>query len=468
MHSNHLKISHVSMFKLLSKFFSCLVHGYLPSNMTFGVLLPLIKDKFEPEEDIQNYRPIISSSVILKLFEYCLKYKISKYVNICDKQHGFRPQHSTSTACLTLKEVVTKYNKRGSNVYAAFVDLSKAFDKINHYKLMDSLIDKGVPHFYVNILLYFYRNQLISTKHQNEMSSSWKIGNGVRQGGILSPFLFNIYVDGLIDNISRYRTGCFFGIKSCNIIAYADDMVLLSPSKSGLQKLLHIFGYKAKELNLTINTDKTVCMNFKVNNSSAIDPCLTLDGKVLRNVNKYKYLGFMIDEFLNNDLDIVRCRNKFYNEFNSILRKFSGVDHNVFMKLFESYCIGFYGSELWFNNKRCGVPLKQFGVGYHKAIKKIFGFKYWESNHKVCEMAGVKNFIQHLNWQKIRFVYRLLLRPPAFIDKCINYFMENAFIVKEVKVILLNAYDIESLLGNDIDAIKSRIFFKQHREPTLR
>ena len=77
-------------------------------------------------------------------------------------------------------------------------------------------------------------------------------------------------------------------------------------------------------------------------------------------------------------------------------------------------------------------------------------------------------FMHHVNWQKIRFVYRLLLKPPVIIEKCWYYFINNSFIVNEIKNILCDTYDVDALMDNDIDALKSRILFVQNNEPTMR
>ena len=106
-HSNHLKISSELLVELLSRLLSCFVtHGYTPHNMISGTINPTVKDRYGDLSSSDNYRPVMSSSVILKLFEYCLLKKISPYVKINDRKHRFRPNHSTGTACMFFKETV--------------------------------------------------------------------------------------------------------------------------------------------------------------------------------------------------------------------------------------------------------------------------------------------------------------------------------------------------------------------------
>ena len=132
-HSNHLKFCSESFSELLTLLFrSFIFHHYVPLNLIRGLITPTIKDRFGDLTSSNNYRPVMQSSVILKLFEYCLLKKISPYIELSDSQHGFRPNHSTTTACAVLKETVSNYHKPNSDVYACFIDISKAFDSVDH------------------------------------------------------------------------------------------------------------------------------------------------------------------------------------------------------------------------------------------------------------------------------------------------------------------------------------------------
>ena len=89
-------------------FFSFIVHNYIPVNMLSGVITSIIKDKLRNLGVSDNYRPVMSSSVFLKVLEYCILHKIEPNIKINDRQHGFRANHSTTTACLLLKETILK------------------------------------------------------------------------------------------------------------------------------------------------------------------------------------------------------------------------------------------------------------------------------------------------------------------------------------------------------------------------
>src|SRR5664279_3810981 len=87
----------------------------------------------------------------------------------------------------------------------------------------------------VTLLAFWYSNQEICVRWQNTMSNSFTVGNGIRQGGVLSPMLFARYIRDLVQGISTTGTGCNIGGVFYNILAYADDMVLLAPTWAALQ-----------------------------------------------------------------------------------------------------------------------------------------------------------------------------------------------------------------------------------------
>ncbi|CAF3775813.1 unnamed protein product [Rotaria socialis] len=336
-HAFHLVNAPDLIHSILSKFLnSCLLHGYLPPQITDGVINPLVKNKTGNLHDSANYRPIIGSSIFLKIYEYCYLRKIEGFLSFNDRQHGFRAKYSTGTAALTLKETVGDYINRGSNVYACFVDLSKAFDNVCHNILFKKLHDAGVPVKFCRSLLYLYSNQKIKVKFKNALSESWHIKRGVRQGGILSPLLFNCYVDQIITAISKKKVGCKLGLATSNIIAYADDLVLLSPSREGLQNLLNFAYTEISKLNLSVNEGKTSCMIFNSNKNNVNGAKFHWNGKGLSVVKTIKYLGFVITDDLSNKQDMTRARNCFYNSFNGILRSFSSLDPEAFFVLFRA------------------------------------------------------------------------------------------------------------------------------------
>ena len=124
-------------------------------------------------------------------------------------------------------------------MYSCFLDMSKAFEYVNHELLIAKLAGKGLPDDLVQIFKSVYAKTTVRVCVNGVFSDSWKIHRGVRQGGITSAFLFNIYIDDILSTISNFKVGCFLGFKRVNIQAYADDVLLLSLSLSSLQFLIN-------------------------------------------------------------------------------------------------------------------------------------------------------------------------------------------------------------------------------------
>ena len=119
---------------------------------------------------------------------------------------------------------------------------------------------------------------------------------------------------------------------------------------------------------------------------------ILVNDEPIEKVNSFKYLGVMLRSDMLNVDDVQRAMRKFYSEFNCILRKFSFVDVNVKLYLFRYYCMQIYGADLWLDDKGSVSLLKQFAVGYHKAVKKMLGLSSHESNHFTCQEAKMPIF----------------------------------------------------------------------------
>ena len=147
-------------------------------------------------------------------------YRLEVYLWTNDNQFSFKSVHSTDLCIYDLSEFIEYFKSRSTSVYVAFLDASKAFDKISHWTLFRKLIDRGVPLYLVIILCYWYQKQEMTVRWGVCISDSFKITNDVRQGGTLSPQLFNIYIDGLSDILNKSSVGGSIGGKRINHMLY--------------------------------------------------------------------------------------------------------------------------------------------------------------------------------------------------------------------------------------------------------
>ena len=211
------------------------------------VIVPICKNKNENISDAGNYRPVSLATIISKLFEHYLSC-ISPLLATTDNQFGFKPKHGTDMCILLLKQTVSYYVTKDSPVFSAFLDASKAFDRTNHNLLFAKLIKRNVP---MCIVTLFIVELVQATDHASKMGYQllipFTVTNGVRQGGVLSPYLFAVYLDELSIQVGSARVGCTVGNTVVNHLIFADDTCVFSTSISGLQCLLNICGDYAAE-----------------------------------------------------------------------------------------------------------------------------------------------------------------------------------------------------------------------------
>ena len=163
------------------------------------------------------------ASITSKVFEHIILLWLEECLWTTDNQFGFKSGHSTDLCIYALSELIEYFKSRSTSVYVAFLDASKAFDKINHCTLFRKLIHRNVPMYLIKILCYRYQHQLMSVRWGYSISNVFNVINGVRQGGILSPKLFNIYID-VLSNILKKSLNCGSLIgKRINYMLYADD-----------------------------------------------------------------------------------------------------------------------------------------------------------------------------------------------------------------------------------------------------
>ncbi|XP_063549136.1 uncharacterized protein LOC134756238 [Cydia strobilella] len=345
----HLKYAGIHLPRSLAMFFTlCLRHGYLPEQLTRTVVIPLVKNKTGDLSDFANYRPISLATVIAKVLDSLINAQLCRYIKLNDAQFGFRPGLSTDSAILCVKQAVQYYTDRNTPIYGCFLDVSKAFDLVVYDILWDKLASTGLPAECVALLRYWYSSQVNRVRWAGEESDEYRLQCGVRQGGLSSPILFNLYINELIDGLSRTRVGCHMGDKCFNNISYADDMVLLGPSVNSIRQLLALCEGYAAQRGLRYNATKSELVVFKARkyNREAV-PEITLGGVPLKVVDRVKYLGHMLTSDLSDDPDLERERRAMAVRGNMIARRFARCSNEVKLTLFKAYCQTFYTCSLW-------------------------------------------------------------------------------------------------------------------------
>lgn len=360
----------------------CIRHSYLPMELMRTIVVPIIKNRTGDVSDKRNYRPISLATILAKVLDGLLQQQLSAKLNLHDAQFGFRPGLSTETAVLSLKRTVGYYTQRNTPVYAAFLDLSKAFDLVNYDLLWTKLRKLKMPIEIINTFEYWYGHQVNQVRWSGVLSEEYTLECGVRQGGLTSPALFSLYVNELLVELSDLRVGCSIDGVMVNSISYADDMVLLCPSIGALRKLLSACEKYAKSHGLRYNVEKSEFMVFRVSSKkpSYVPPVVLLDTE-LKRVTQFKYLGHILDENLSDNSDIERERRALAVRCNMLARRFSRCTKDVKITLFKSFCQSFYTCSLWVNYTQRAVDALR--VQYNNAFRMLMGLP------RFCSASGM-------------------------------------------------------------------------------
>ena len=288
-----------------------------PSTWNLSLIKPLHKTGSRSKHG--NYRGICISNYLSKLFTAILHRRLEKWSiqnNILpNKSLGFRKGLRTEDGIFVLTTILDKYAKEGSKIYSCFIDFEKFYDSINHQFLFLELAEKGILGNFYFLLKDMYTNCSYAVKvllpindnpseieskktksYQWYRSASFKGLSGLKQGCNLSPLLANIFLSDLNDVIELGHMDApklnKFQITS---ISWADDLLILSLDKSGLQKCINNLELYAKEWGLVVSMKKTRCVIFSKGSTNYTNQHQFIYGDQLIPYEKfYKYLGVEI------------------------------------------------------------------------------------------------------------------------------------------------------------------------------
>ena len=375
-------------------------HGYVPQDFLSGVVTPIVKDAEGDVSSSNNYRGITLSVVFASLFEMAILTKIGHMLTTDHLQFGYKKRHSCSHAVFVMRSCIDYFIEHGSNVFATFLDCSKGFDKIDHSGLFIKLIKRGIPLCFLNIIIYWYRNLTSVVKWNNSISRSFHVKSGVRQGGILSPRLFILYVNDLLIALRASGAGCYIEEMFVAAIMYADDLALLAPTRKSMQQLLNICQEFGIDWCLTYNPTKTSVLIF--GKSISHEP-LYLNNMPIATVNSYKYLGVNLAAGKRFDTPVRKPLMSFYCSTNTILNVLNKPSETVLMKLLYSNCVPVltYGCEV---KRHSGRDMTSLDVALNDCIRKIFGYNRWESTRELRRSLGYESITEIFAKRNSRFL----------------------------------------------------------------
>lgn len=248
--------------------------------------------------DPSCYRGIALSSCLSKLFTRILYNRLDNFLEnndiICNEQKGFRKDMRTSDHIFTLKSLIDKYFKKNKYIFASFIDLKTAFDTVNRNALLYKLYQLNTRGKFFNILENMYKEVSFCVSLNDGLTDNFQTNIGVKQGCILSPTLFSLYMNDLIGHFSSDCEPLTLDGKNISCLLYADDIVLLSESSNGLQNCLNNLKLYCDKWNLEVNIDKSKIIIFNKSGKVLKGYSFFYNNQSLGLVNQYKYLGIIL------------------------------------------------------------------------------------------------------------------------------------------------------------------------------
>ena len=367
-------------------FNALLSHSYLPYDFLCGNISPIVKDSNGDATSTSNYRPITLGPTFSQLFEHLLFNKFGHYLESDNLQFGFKQKHSPSHAIFVLKSCVEYYTKHGSNILVAFLDCSKAFDTVSHYGIFNKLFERNVPLCFLCIIMYLYLNMKSRCQWRGSYSDYFDVLTGTKQGGVISPRIFTMYMDDLIDRLRKRGVGCHIINLFVACILYADDLCLIAPTRGALQEMLDICQEYCTEFCLSFNVRKSKVMLFGKAKSDSISP-LTLNSKHLDFVPEWRYLGVTIVAGVNFRFSVRPALASFYRAVNSILSVLHKPNELILMNLLYSNCVPILSNAaevVEFSTSE----LRDCNTAINNTIRRIYSYQRWESTRCLRTSLG--------------------------------------------------------------------------------
>lgn len=251
--------------------------------------------------DQNNYRGIAVGNIMGKLYSMVLEARLTEWCEThklrAAGQAGFRKKRRTTDQLFILRHIIQRCKLQQQQLYCCFVDFKKAYDSVDRQLLMQELIQRGIGGNMLRAIRNMYQNVPMCARVQGCVSEYFSSTIGVKQGDPLSPLLFGLFIDRIETFLREHAsgTGVDVGMAGlvCQMLLYADDIVLVAKSAADLQKQIDALSQFCAEQKLTVNVTKTKVMVVgAAHNTSEV---WRYRGEGIEQVQQFRYLGVVID-----------------------------------------------------------------------------------------------------------------------------------------------------------------------------
>ena len=306
------------------------------------------------------------------------------------EQFGFQSNKGTRDAIFCFNILAQKQMEVQRDLYACFIDYAKAFDRVKHAEMIEALTRTGIDGKDIRIISQLYWNQKAAIRVEEDLSNPAEIKRGVRQGCVLSPYLFNIYTEYIFRE-SNNMTGIQIHGQNINNIRYVDDTTLLANSKEDLQKIFNTVKEESAKKGLEMNVSKTKTMVISKNKELRAD--IEADEEILEQVEHFKYLGQIVNNEIKSDQEIIKriaqAKSTFINMSDILLSK--DISLKLRLKIINLYIypIVLYGDETWTIYTDTINRIEAFEMWIFRKLARV-SYKDRITNVEVLRRLGVK------------------------------------------------------------------------------
>ena len=291
-------------------------------------------------------------------------------------QMGYKRGSSTAQCTYMVQETISHFLNGGTNPIMVALDMTMAFDKCR-FDILFQKVEAKLPPSVMRVLIFVYQRQYAWVRWGNHKSSEFGILNGTRQGSVLSPALFTVYVQELLDKLKAMGTGCHIGDTFLGAVAWADDFLMTAPTRGAMQSILDVCSSFAAEVGLQFSTDpnpaksksKAVYVVGRKTNLEKPAPLL-LSGKALPYVAHATHLGHELHEDGTMTMDTSMRRGASIGKTLEVQEAFNFAAPAEVLGAVKLYCGDLYGGML---ARLDSVPANQLMNCWAKTVKDVWG-----------------------------------------------------------------------------------------------
>lgn len=390
----------------------------IPNNWKTGMIITIPK-----KGDLsycKNWRGITLLNVINKVMALLLLQRITPIIepSLRQEQAGFRPGRSCADHINTIRIITEQSQEYNSHLYMLFVDFERAFDTVVRPAIWAALVSKGVPVKIVNLIQELYDGAECRVRFDGRESRSFLHNTGVRQGCVLSPTLFLVLLDGVMEqtNIDA-PNGIRWNLhERLNDIDYADDICMMAHRFDDIEQKLLSLERNARKVGLKINVKKTKLMRIGTNNTTP----LLLNGSRIEDVDSFCYLGSSLTKDGGSGKDIEDRINKARVAFYALYKvwRANNISRATKLRIFNSSVksVLLYSCTTWSTTKTTRQKLQVFINRCLRQILRIF-WPRWVTNEQLLLIANCEPIEIEIKRRKWSWIGHILRRPANEISR---------------------------------------------------